>query len=35
MDSQRASDLRERLSRLWMQAEPAVNAYVFAGSMQP
>lgn len=30
MDSQQASDIRERLSRLWMQAEPAVNAYVFA-----
>ncbi|MCE9630462.1 MAG: sigma-70 family RNA polymerase sigma factor [Planctomycetia bacterium] len=30
MDSQQASDVRERLSRLWMQAEPAVNAYVFA-----
>ena len=30
MDSNQASELRERLSRLWMQAEPAVNAYVFA-----
>ena len=27
---QQASDLRERLSRLWMQAEPSINAYVFA-----
>ena len=30
MDRQQASDIRERLSRLWMQAEPSVNAYVFA-----
>ena len=30
MDQQPASDIRERLSRLWMQAEPSVNAYVFA-----
>jgi RNA polymerase sigma factor (sigma-70 family) len=30
MDQQQASDIRERLSRLWMQAEPSVNAYVFA-----
>ena len=30
MDSFQAGEIRERLSRLWMQAEPAVNAYVFA-----
>jgi RNA polymerase sigma-70 factor (ECF subfamily) len=30
MDHQQAIDVRERLSRLWRQAEPAVNAYVFA-----
>jgi RNA polymerase sigma-70 factor (ECF subfamily) len=30
MDQQQAGDIRERLSRLWMQAEPSVNAYVFA-----
>lgn len=30
MNEQQASDVRERLSRLWMQAEPSVNAYVFA-----
>jgi RNA polymerase sigma-70 factor (ECF subfamily) len=30
MDSVEAGEIRERLSRLWMQAEPAVNAYVFA-----
>ena len=30
MDSIEAGELRERLSRLWMHAEPAVNAYVFA-----
>ena len=30
MDHEQASDIRERLSRLWMQAEPSVNAYVFA-----
>jgi len=30
MDSNQASDIRERLSRLWMQAEPSVHAYVFA-----
>lgn len=30
MDQQQAMDHRERLSRLWMQAEPSVTAYVFA-----
>lgn len=30
MDPKQAGEIRERLSRLWMQAEPAVNAYVFA-----
>lgn len=30
MDPNQAGEIRERLSRLWMQAEPAVNAYVFA-----
>ncbi|MCE9630448.1 MAG: sigma-70 family RNA polymerase sigma factor [Planctomycetia bacterium] len=30
MDHRQASDTRERLSRLWLQAEPSVNAYVFA-----
>lgn len=30
MDQNEAREIRERLSRLWMQAEPAVNAYVFA-----
>ena len=30
MDSVEAGEIRERLSGLWMQAEPAVNAYVFA-----
>jgi RNA polymerase sigma-70 factor (ECF subfamily) len=30
MDRQQASDIREQLSRLWLQAEPAVSAYVFA-----
>lgn len=30
MDQKQASDIREQLSRLWLQAEPAVNAYVFA-----
>ena len=30
MDAIEAGELRERLSRLWMHAEPAVNAYVFA-----
>ena len=30
MDPRQAGELRERLSRLWLQAEPAVCAYVFA-----
>jgi RNA polymerase sigma-70 factor (ECF subfamily) len=30
MDDPRAGELRERLSLLWMQAEPSVTAYVFA-----
>jgi RNA polymerase sigma-70 factor (ECF subfamily) len=30
MDHQHAGHDRERLSRLWMQAEPSVTAYVFA-----
>jgi RNA polymerase sigma-70 factor (ECF subfamily) len=30
MDQQHAGHDRERLSRLWMQAEPSVTAYVFA-----
>ncbi|MCX7429679.1 MAG: sigma-70 family RNA polymerase sigma factor [Planctomycetia bacterium] len=30
MDHDRESEVRERLSRLWMQAEPSVHAYVFA-----
>ena len=30
MNSIETGDLREQLARLWMQAEPAVNAYVFA-----
>jgi RNA polymerase sigma-70 factor (ECF subfamily) len=30
MNQQQAGDVRERLSRLWMQAEPSVTAYVFA-----
>jgi RNA polymerase sigma-70 factor (ECF subfamily) len=30
MDAHEAGEIRERLSRLWMQAEPSVNAYVFA-----
>ncbi len=30
MSQQQASDIREQLSRLWMQAEPSVTAYVFA-----
>ena len=30
MDPKQAGEIREQLSRLWMQAEPAVNAYVFA-----
>jgi len=30
MSETQAGDLRERLSLLWMQAEPSVTAYVFA-----
>jgi RNA polymerase sigma-70 factor (ECF subfamily) len=30
MDSNEAGEIRERLSRLWRQAEPTVNADVFA-----
>jgi len=34
MDNTAAGELRERLSRLWMQADQAVHAYVFAAVHQ-